>query len=160
MYALLRRMVVPSIQRELLLNAPQDRVWAFLTTPRFYPIWMEDVVSVQAISTAVIGPGTTFVLARRRRHAQESWIVADWEPPRRLRLAEYRLGTSLIFVLEPQAEGTRLWLEHSVPPSRGLLGRLMPPVRLQRTVEHMLARLAELFTFNQDIKLLYGMGDE
>jgi hypothetical protein len=36
----------------------------------------------------------------------------------------------------------------------------MPPVRLQHTVEHMLARLAELFTFNQDIKLLYGMGDE
>ncbi len=151
---------MPSIQRELLLNAPQDRVWAFLTAPRFYPVWMKDVLSVQAISTPVIGPGTTFVLARRRRHAQESWIVADWEPPRRLRLVEYRLGTSLIFVLEPQPEGTRLWLEHGVSPSRGLLGRLMPPVRLQHTVEHMLARLAELFTFNQDIKLLYGMGDE
>ena len=86
--------------------------------------------------------------------------MADWEPPRHLRLVEYRLGTSLIFVLEPQPEGTRLWLEHGVSPSRGLLDRLMPPVRLQHTVEHMLARLAELFTFNQDIKLLYGMGDE
>ena len=151
---------MPSIQRELLLHASADRAWAFLTAPRFYPVWMEDVASVQAISTPVVGPGTTFVVTRRGRHDQEGWIVADWEPPRRVRLVEYRRGTFLIFTLQPRPEGSRLQIEHGGPPGRGLLGRLMPPLRTERTVERMLARLADLFTLNQDIKLLYGMGDE
>lgn len=151
---------MPSVQRETLLDIPSDRAWVFLTTPRFYPVWIEDIASVQAISTPVIAAGTTFALARRGRHDQEAWIVAEWEPPRHVRLVEYRRGTYLIFDLEAQAERTRLQIEYGQPASRGLLGRLMPPLALQRAVERMIPRLHEVFVFNQDIKLLYGMGDE
>jgi uncharacterized protein YndB with AHSA1/START domain len=151
---------VPSVRRELLLDAPPDRVWAFLTAPRFYPIWMGDVVLVQAVSTPVVAAGTTFVMARRGRHDQESWIVAEWEPPRHVRLVEFRRGTYLIFDLDARDASTRLQIEYGLPASRGLLGRMMPPVGLQRAVERMTERLTEIYTLNQDIKLLYGMGDE
>lgn len=151
---------MPLVTRETLLDIPRERAWAFLTAPRFYPVWIEDIVSVQAISTPVVAAGTTFALARRGRHDQEAWIVVEWEPLRHARLVEYRRGTYLIFDLEAQAERTRVQIEYGQPASRGLLSRLMPPSGLQRAVERMIPRLHEIFALNQDIKLLYGMGDE
>jgi hypothetical protein len=153
-------MVVPSVKYETLFDIPPDRAWAFLTALRFYPVWMEDVVSIQAVSTPVVAAGTTFVLARRKRHDQEAWIVADWEPQRHVRLVEFRRGTYLTFDLEAHEAGTRVQIEYGLPASRGLLGRLLPPIGLQRAIEHMVEQLTEMFVLNQDIKLLYGMGDE
>ena len=150
---------MPAITQAQLLNAPVERVWEFVTALRYLPVWLADVNSVREISTPQTGAGTTWHMRRRGRHDDESWIVADWDPPRRVRLAEYRRDIQLVLQMEPDAEGTRLSMEYAWP-SRGLLDRLLSPAGRRRMLERSLARLKELIDLNQDIKLLYGMGDE
>ena len=150
---------MPAITQEQLLNAPVERVWEFVTAVRYLPVWLADVTSVREISTPQTGAGTTWRMRRRGRHDDESWIVADWDPPRRVRLAEYRRDIQLILRIEPDSEGTRITIEYAWP-SRGLIDHLLPPAGRRHMLERSLARLKELIDLNQDIKLLYGMGDE
>ena len=151
---------MPAIQHEVVLNAPPERLWEFLTALRYHPLWMADVASVQAISTPETAAGTTYTVMRRGRHGPESWIVGELDPGRFLRLSEYRRDVHLRFRLEPLGEGTRLHVEYAWPSRGGLLDRLLPRAAQQRTLVRSLARLKELVALNQDIKLLYGMGDE
>ena len=151
---------MPTITHEQVLNAPTERVWEFITALRYLPVWMADVTSVREISTPQTAAGTTWSMVRRGRHNLESWIVADWEPPRRMRLAEYRRDIQLTLRLEPDTDGTRLSIEYEWPSNRGLLDRLLPPTGHRHALERSLARLKELIDLNQDIKLLYGMCHE
>ena len=151
---------MPTIQDEVVLNAPPGRLWEFPTALRYHPLWMADVSSLQAISTSETVAGTTYTVMRRGRHGPESWIVAELDPARFLRLSEYRRDVHLRFRLEPLGEGTRLNVEYAWPSRGSLLDRLLPQAAQQRMLERSLARLKELVTLNQDIKLLYGMGDE
>jgi hypothetical protein len=148
-----------SVQQVVTLNATAERVWAWLVAPRFYPVWMDQVQAVRDISTPEVGPGTTFVLTRRGRHSPEDWIFAEWQYPDHLRLAEYRGKRQIVFHLEGAATETHLALEHEWS-SRGLLPALVPSWGKQRSIARTAERLRELFALNQDIKLLYGMGDE
>lgn len=150
---------MPSVHQATLLNATPERVWAWLAAPRFYPLWM-DGVAAAAVSTVEVGPGTTFTIVREQRQAEEAWIVAEWDLPRRMRLAAYRTDLQLIFRLEATPDGTHLVIEQAWPASRGLLSRLVPPRSQQRGLERTVSRLREIFALNQDIKLLHGMGDE
>ena len=151
---------MPAIRQTEVLNAPPERVWAFVTTPRYLPVWMAGVTAVREISTTETAAGTTFTMTRRGRHDPEMWIVADWVPPRRVRLSEIRRDIQLVLELEPDAQGTRLSMQQEWPSNRGLLDRLLPPTARRQALERSLARLKELVALNQDIKLLYGMGDE
>ncbi|MDQ5850850.1 MAG: SRPBCC family protein [Chloroflexota bacterium] len=151
---------MPTIRQTEVLNAPPERVWEFVTALRYLPVWMADVAAVREISTPQTAAGTTYTLVRRGRRDPETWIVADWEPPRRVRLSEVRRHIQLVLELEPDAQGTRLSMQQEWPSNRGLLDRLLPPTARRQALERSLARLKELVALNQDIKLLYGMGDE
>ena len=151
---------MPAISAEVIVNGAPQRVWDFVTALPYLRVWMAGVVGVTAISTPETAAGTTFELARRGAHRPEEWVVADYDPPRRLRLAEYRQNRQLVLRLEPVAAGTRVLVEEEWPGRRGLLDRLMPPTRQRRALQQSLARLRELVRLNQDIKFLHGMGDE
>jgi hypothetical protein len=121
---------------------------------------MDGVVSVQAIGDPRASAGTTFNASRRDRHQDESWIVAEYEAPHRMCLVEYRRNREIMLLLQPERDGTRLSMRYTWPSERGILDRILRPTAQQQMVERSLARLQEMFSLNQDIKLLYGMGDE
>ncbi len=151
---------MPSVQQAIVVNATPERVWTWLAAPRFYGVWMDGVAAVPAVSTVEMGPGTTFTIIREQRHAEEAWIVAEWDLLRRMRLTAYRTDRQLIFQLEAAPDGTHLVIEQAWPASRGILSRLVPPRSQQRGLERTVSRLRAVFALNQDIKLLHGMGDE
>ena len=149
-----------AVSHEQQVNAAPARVWEFITALRYLPVWMDGVTSVRAISDPSGSAGTTFTIIRRGRHEDESWIVAEYEPPRQVRLVEYRRNHELILLLQPDPVGTCLRMEYTWPSTRGILDRILRPTTQQQMVERSLARLREMFSLNQDIKLIYGMGDE
>lgn len=151
---------MPTIKQQVSLNAHPRRVWDFITALRYLPVWMDGLASVQAISDPQAAAGTSFTALRRGSHTDESWLVADWEAPRRLRLIEYHRNLEFILELEPDRSGTRLSLRYTWPSRRGILDRLFAPKAEQQMVERTLARLQEAISLNRDIKLLQGMGDE
>ena len=153
-------MTMLSVQEAAVLNAAPERVWAFIVTLRYLPLWLGDIKSVQAIADAQASVGTTFTALHHRRHHDESWIVADLSPFHRVRLLAYNHRPEYTFLLDPQAAGTHFTMVYSWPGERGVLDRLLPPTRQRRMVADSLARLEELFRLNRDIKLLHGMGDE
>ncbi len=151
---------MPTVNQEILLNTHPRRVWEFITALRYLPTWMDGLASVQAISDPQTTAGTSFTALRRGSHADESWLVAEWEAPRRLRLIEYHRNLEFILELEPDRGGTRLTMRYSWPSRRGVLDRLFAPRAQQQMVARTLAHLQETITLNQDLKLLHGMGDE
>lgn len=151
------------MEHEIVLNAPPERVWAFITALRYLPLWLADVRAVEPLpggfNPPETRPGSTFALERAGRRERESWIVADWEPPRRLRLTEYRRDLQLVFQLSASAEGTLLRAALGEPDRRGWLGRIWPDRRREQ-MERSLAQLRELIALNRDLRLLHGVGDE
>jgi hypothetical protein len=150
---------MPVAQVDILISAAPDRVWAFVMTLRYLPLWLEDVAAVQAISTAQTQAGTTFELVRRRGGV-EPWIVLDWEPPRSCRLTEYHADLHLRLHCTPAAGGTQLSAQWEWPAPRGLFQRLRSTAPQQQMLQRSLQRLTALFDLNRDIRLLHGMGDE
>src|SRR3954451_6402422 len=140
------------------LNAPVERVWAFVTALRYLPAWLDGWSAVREISTPATAAGTTMVVNRGRRHDHEDWIVAEWHPPGHLRLTEYRPDIQLVMELTPSGAGTHLTL-HYTWPARGL-DRLFTATGQRQALQHSLAKLRQMVVLNQDIKLLHGMGDE
>lgn len=151
---------MPEVRREVMLNAQPGRVWEFITAIRYLPQWMDGIASVQAISDPQTSAGTTFTAVRRGRHGDEAWLVAEWEPPHRLRLIEYHRRREFLIQIAATRDGSRLSMVYSWPPERGLLDRVLPPTAQRQMVERSLKRLQELVSVNGDIKLLHGMGDE
>ena len=151
---------MPTVSHHVLLNAPRERVWAFVTALRYLPLWMVDIATVEGISTTETTAGTTYSVVPRGSHHPEAWIVAEWNPPRQMRWTEYRRRIDLEFELENEGQDTRLRVGRTWPSRNGILDRLLPPRSQQQTLERSLARLQELVALNQDIKLLHGMGDE
>ncbi len=148
------------VRHEVTLNALPGRVWEFITTIRHLPLWLDGIASVQAISDPQTSAGTTFTAVRRGHYDDEAWLVAEWEPPHRLRLIEYRRKQEILVLLSETREGARLNMRYIWPREWGLLDRILPPRAQRQMIERALAKLKEIVCLNQDIKLLHGMGDE
>ena len=149
-----------TVKQEVFLNALPGRVWEFITALRYLPQWLDGVASVQAISDPRTNAGTTFSALRRGGRQDESWLVAEWEAPHRLRFLEYRRNREFIFLLTLERDGTRLSMQYNWPSERGLLDRVLPATAQRQMVGRSLARLQEIIKLNQDLKLLHGIGDE
>lgn len=146
-------------QREIVVNAAVARVWAFITALRYLPLWLDGVTSVQP-AAAITQSGTQFAIVRAGQHGPpETWIVADWEPPRHVRYTEYRRNVQLVFRLSPLDQQTRVHATLDAPTVSGVLARLLPD-RSGAALDRSLARLHEICMLNRDIRLLRGVGDE
>jgi hypothetical protein len=149
---------------EIMLPALPERVWNWVTAVKFWPLWINGVAHVQAISTAEPQLGTTFEVQRVGQHKTEQWIIAEWEVGRSVRFTEYHQNIQLGFNAAPNGAGAQLQLQVEWPNSSGMLGflaaKMTPGGRWARSLASSSSSLIDLFVFNRDIKLLYGMGEE
>jgi uncharacterized protein YndB with AHSA1/START domain len=139
------------------INASPERVWEMLTTLRYGHLWLAGVTAVQKMSTPDVGPDTTFDMVQAGS-TRTAWTVSTWEPPQQLRFSTAEDDAHYSFSLEPTPHGTQVTMEYQ-KTGRGL-GRLLPATGQRRMVQGSLARLKELITFNRDIALIHGVGDE
>lgn len=151
---------MPTAQATTTVSASPDRVWSFITALRFIPQWLDGTRAVHSITTAHTAPGTRFELLREGIREPTRWIVADWQPPTRLRYTEYDRDWQLWIALDPTGLTTRLTLSLDRPAPGGLLARLLPDRAAQSLVERSARRLSDIFALNRDIRLLHGVGDE
>lgn len=148
---------MPTIADKIEINVPPQRVWELLTALRYAHLWLADATRIQAISTADVGAGTTFEMVRGGS-TPAAWIVSAWQPPQQLCFSTTDGDTQYSFTLEPTQTGTLLTMEYQ-RTGRGL-SRLLPVAGQRRLVQRSLARLRDLITFNRDIALIHGVGDE
>jgi len=134
---------MPVVERTIELAAPPQRVWAVVAAIESIPLWLDGAQRVDAI-TAPAKPGTRFELRRAGSLHTEKWIVADWEPPRRLRYTEYQRNLQLRLSLAPTASGTRLTATWETPRGRGVLERALYEKADRRMLENSLERLRSL----------------
>jgi len=146
-----------TIAHSVEINASPERVWEMLTALRYLHLWLGDVAAVQKISMPNVQADTTFDLVQAGS-TRTSWTVSAWQPPQQLRFSTAEGDTQYSFMLEPTAHGTQLTMEYQ-KTARGL-GRLLPAAGQRRLVQSSLARIKELITFNRDIALIHGVGDE
>ncbi len=139
------------------INASPERVWDMLTALRYGHLWLAGVTAVQKISTPDVRLNTTFDIVQAGS-TRTAWIVSAWEPPQQLRFSAAEADAHYSFTLEPTQTGTQLTMEYQ-KTARGL-GRLLPAAGQRRFVQSSLARLKELISFNRDIALIHGVGDE
>lgn len=154
---------MPTSEHTALLPASAQRVWDFVTTVRYWPVWLSGVSAIRAVSTASTGAGTTFEVERVGQHQRDPWIVAEWEPPRRVRFTDYHADIQLSFVVAPAEASSELRVVVEWRRPRGPLGSLLaagvPGGQWARGLPASLARLKDIVVFNHDIKLLHGAGD-
>ncbi len=133
---------MPIVQQSIALAEPPEQVWKVLTTIELLPLWLEGAQRVDSL-TGPAKPGTRFTLRRAGSLHPEQWIVADWDPPHRLRYTEYQRNLQLRLTLIPAASGTQLTAAWETPRSRGMLEHLLQKTD-RRMLESSLDRLRAL----------------
>jgi uncharacterized protein YndB with AHSA1/START domain len=121
---------VPSLQEQVLIGAPPEKVFERLIQPERGPEWTPNLIRVERTSAVEAGPGleTTMIANVGGRQSRGIGRCVAWEPPRRLVL-ESRLdvGVNSItdFELLPATGGTQLIarVDYTLPASG--LGRLV-----------------------------------
>jgi uncharacterized protein YndB with AHSA1/START domain len=115
--------VLDSIERELILPAPPDRVWAALTRPDQLSAWFGTEATVD------LRPGGEVVFTwdgTRGPSGSNRGVIEAVEPPNRFAFrwqssSDTEQMTRVEFTLEPHPEGTRLRLVESgfasLPPA-------------------------------------------
>lgn len=109
-------MIPERIEREIVIEAPPERVWAVLTEPEHVAVWFSDSVAGD------LQPGAASVL-RWEEHGSFSILVEQAEPPRyfsyrwaaRSPGADPVEGNSTLveFTLVAEGDGTRLQVVES-----------------------------------------------
>src|SRR5688572_17409022 len=104
-------MIPERIEREIVIDAPPERVWAVLTEPEQVAVWFAQSVEGD------LRPGAASVLTWKE-HGSFPVVVERWEPPSffsyrwaaRSPGAEPAAGNSTLveFSLAPESERTRL----------------------------------------------------
>ena len=105
-----RRVVPDRIIREVVIDAPREKVWAIVTEPRHVAGWFSDEALID------LQPGGAMLLTWHGHGAYRGRVEAV-EPPHRFAFRWLRRednepgeGTSTFveFLLEPEGEGTRM----------------------------------------------------
>lgn len=134
---------MPIVEQSIELAVAPQRVWQALASIEALPLWLDGAQRVDAI-TGPAKPGTRFTLWRSASLHPEQWIVADWDPPRRLRYTEYQRDLQLRLGLTPTASGTRLSAAWETRRGRGALERVLYQTTERRMLERSLERLRSL----------------
>jgi uncharacterized protein YndB with AHSA1/START domain len=108
LHVLGRRIVVPDrVEREILIDAPLDVVWAVVTEPEHVGRWFSDSAAID------LRPGGEMTLSWERH--SEQWRVESVDPPRFVSFRWLRgpglredNSTLVEFFLTAEGEGTRL----------------------------------------------------
>ena len=153
---------MPQLQREIVIDAPPDAVFAFLAQPERMPEWTPGVRSVQLTSAGPIGVGSTTETIVEIMGVKQTLVgrCTVFEPPHRLVVENAtargfsvggvsvgKVQSTSTSELAPEAAGTRLHarLEYTVSAGflTGLAEGLMAP-RMQADFEQSLQTLKRL----------------
>jgi uncharacterized protein YndB with AHSA1/START domain len=106
-----KKVVVPPIEKEIVIKAPVGKVWAALTDPEAIGAWMDDdsikVVLKVGGKYALFGGVTTgkFTAVEKPSALEYTWRQGEWE--------KSEPDTLVRWELKPEGKKTRLRLVHS-----------------------------------------------
>jgi uncharacterized protein YndB with AHSA1/START domain len=143
---------MPTIQEEIVIAVPSERVFDRLAEPERAPEWTPNLLRVQRISEQATGPGlrTALVATVGGRQSRGTGRCLAWDPPRRLVLETVlEVGVTSVTTFDLSAEGstTRLAarVDYSLPPKGlgRLVGGLLGDTLARRDLRAALANLKQ-----------------
>ena len=150
------------LEREIVIAAAPERVFAYLAQPERTPEWSPNVQSVRLTSDGPIGVGATTETVVKALGTTQRAIgrCTAFDPPNRLVIeSQTNLGATTIneTVLVPEGPGTRLRakLDYTLPGGAlgGGLGSFLGVDRqIKRDFEQSLARLKALIEAGADAR--------
>ena len=151
------------LEREIVIAAPPERVFAYLAQPERTPEWSPNVQSVRLTSNGPIGVGATTetVVKALGTTQRATGRCTVFDPPNRLVIeSQTNLGATTIneTVLAPEGSGTRLRakLDYTLPGGAlggGLLGGFLGvDKQIQKDFTQSLARLKALMEASADAR--------
>jgi uncharacterized protein YndB with AHSA1/START domain len=138
------------IEAETVIPAPTGQVWAFISDPRNDPRWCPNVRSVEQVAGDGPGPGARYeVMHDPRPGAPPTRLeveVAEFDPPRRLRLLERDDDAVFDVVLEltPEADGTRIVQRDEIDWSIPRIARPIAGLMVRRHLRQQFSELQRL----------------
>jgi uncharacterized membrane protein len=143
---------MPVVEDNTYIARSPEEVYEYLSRPENLPLWDASILQVEQLDPGPLARGTrwrgtTKVMGRRFDWTTE---ITDAEPPNRMgsRSIEGKLTFEVVYVLEPEGPGTRLF--YRVEAASGLggaFGRFADPLvqsAQARSVRASLERLAGL----------------
>jgi uncharacterized protein YndB with AHSA1/START domain len=143
---------VPTLQEQLIIVAPLERVFARLAEPERAPEWTSNLIRVERISPIAAGPGLeTRLLANiGGRHSAGFGRCLAWDPPRRLVLeSRFEIGLSSVTTFELTSLGPQTQLtariDYGLPPKglARLVGGLLGDTLARRELKKSLLTLKQ-----------------
>ena len=134
------------IQRAMDVNAPADKVFDFIDTPRNVPKWAAGITSVSDIreSEGRIGDTMKATYSVMGMRLSMIWAITEYERPTKLRIyARGGIGGNMSFFLEPGEDTTRVIWEVDYSVGWGPLGKLMDALFVRRMSERNSERTLE-----------------
>ena len=149
------------LEREIVIAAPPERVFAYLAQPARTPEWSPNVQSVRLTSEGPIGVGSTTESVVKALGTTQRAVgrCTVFDPPRRLVIeSQTNLGAKTVneTQLVPDGEGTRLRakLDYTLPGGAlggGLLGGFLGvDKQIRKDFEQSLARLKAVLEAGAD----------
>lgn len=129
------------VESSILVNAPSDEVWEFISDIDRLPEWAPDINRVAYESDGEIGEGTVYRESGGSgpRDAESEWKITEWDPPRRQvhRTDEGPLKLRVTFELDPSNGYTRLHqsIEFRVLPNLRPFGAILDRLFVRRKVQ-------------------------
>ena len=112
----------PSVDTLIVIDAPLDRVWTWVSDIDRQPLWMHEMKSVRLLSDPPVGVGTRAEATVRILgiSVTDPVTIAEWEPPHRFAVRHEGLFTGGgVIALEGGADGTTTivrWSETLIAP--------------------------------------------
>lgn len=151
------------LEREVVIAAPPERVFAYLAQPERVPEWSPNVVSVRRTSEGAVGVGATTETVVKAIGTTQTAIgrCTAFEPPLRMVIeSRTNLGATTVneTILIADGEGTRLRakLDYSLPGGAlggGLLGGFLGlDKQIQKDFVQSLVRLKAVLEAGTDLR--------
>ncbi len=144
---------MPSLQEQIVIAAPAERVFRLLAQPERGPEWTPNLTSVERTSEIDGGPGLETAIVANVGGLSSRGVgrCLAWDPPRRLVLEsslEVGVTSTTTFELSPQGAGTRLTarVDYTLPPKGlgKLVGGLLGDTLARRDLRKALANLKRI----------------
>lgn len=121
-----------SAQKEIVIVAPLERVWATLTEIERWPEWQPDVSSAKLEGNLAVGT----IFQWKAKGLSITSTIQELEPRRRIGWTGRSMGMSAIHVwtLEPQDNGTRVITEESLSGWFPRILRIFAPNFLEKSL--------------------------
>lgn len=136
-----------TIERAQTINAPVDKVFAYLADPKANPEWLPGMVEVKHVKVTKKGIGTThrWVYKMAGMQFRGENVTTEFVPNERLvNESKGDIESIWTWVFEPTEDGTKLSLavDYNIPP--GVLAKLTQPFVLKQNRREAVLAMANI----------------